>query len=923
MIPKSLIYLNLIIRSASTNVDVASSSSDKYELLSNETIEEFDLGVTRYRHTKSGADVISVRAPQDDNKVFGITFRTPPSDSTGIAHIMEHSVLCGSRKYTSKEPFVELLKGSLQTFLNAFTYPDRTCYPVASQNLQDYHNLINVYLDAVLHPRALKDPQVLQQEGWHYELEDLSQDIKYKGVVYNEMKGVYSSPEALSQRHASRILFPDTIYSYDYGGDPPAIPDLTFEMFRNFHETYYHPSNARIFFYGDDDESSRLSLLSEYLDEFEKSSKNHNNTCSSSSNIQYQPKLNLSNSIHKFPYPVGEDDTSGKHIVTMNWLLNDKELSEKESLSLVVLDHLLLATSSSPLYKNLIESRVGESVTGGGLSDELLQSTFSVGLKGVIESDVGRVEEIVNSTFEDILKSGGFEADAIRASVNSLEFQLREFNTGSFPKGLSVMLGIMKRWIYDISSPEDVLRFEKPLRELKEDLENGKPVLENLIRDMFLENKHRATIQLYPDSSMEKTQIEQEEARLKSVRDSMSQDDLLRVIEDTKALKEAQSREDTPEQRATIPRVELDALTRKVRTIPFERSQVESADVLCHDENTGGILYADLAFEIDPRDLNQELQRKDDVPLLSLYSRLLFESGSTSKSDEVQLSRRIGANTGGISASVKIQHQDNDGVVFRSPDGADEMRAYLLIRGKAVRDRVEDMWDIVGEVLNDVKLEDKRERVLEILHESRAGMESTLTSSGHSIGATHLNSQRTVSGAFADLGGGLRFLDTLPKLIDRVENDWDSVLQDLQRIHRSVVRSNAMTVSLTSESCDLETGRQGLARLVRSLPSYSNNDDKNMSTAEAWRSALPLNPRGRNLGIIVPTQVNYVSLMGPAYKSGDFVPGSSLVASRLLSRGFLWDHVRVMGGAYVFYLLSPLTLSLHLVSPTRVTHSST
>ena len=214
---KSLLCLNLILRSASSNVAVDVAS--KYEVVSRERVEEFDLGVTRYRHVQSGADVISVRAPKDDNKVFGITFRTPPEDSTGIAHIMEHSVLCGSRKYTSKEPFVELLKGSLQTFLNAFTYPDRTCYPVASQNLKDYHNLINVYLDAVLHPRALNDPQVLQQEGWHYELEDLNEEMKYKGVVYNEMKGVYSSPEALAQRHASRILFPGTIYSHDYGGD--------------------------------------------------------------------------------------------------------------------------------------------------------------------------------------------------------------------------------------------------------------------------------------------------------------------------------------------------------------------------------------------------------------------------------------------------------------------------------------------------------------------------------------------------------------------------------------------------------------------------------------------------------------------------------------------------------------------------------
>ena len=725
------------------------------------------------------------------------------------------------------------------------------------------------------------------------------------------MKGVYSSPEALAQRHVSRILFPDSIYAHDYGGDPPAIPDLTFESFQRFHNAYYHPSNARIFFYGDDDEESRLNLLSEYLDEYE-----HNNmTCENkSSNIEYQPKLNLPNTTHRFPYPT--NDASGKHIVTTNWLLNHERLSEKESLALVVLDHLLLATTSSPLYKRLIESRIGESVTGGGLSDELLQNTFSVGLRGVSEDDVSKVEEIVMSTLRDIVESGGFESDAIAASVNSLEFQLREFNTGSFPRGLSVMLGVMKRWIYDDPSPEDVLRFEKPLQELKQDLESGKPVLENMIREMFLDNTHRATIELYPDSELESRQIEQEESELKSIKESMSTEDLRRVVEETKSLKEAQSREDTPEQRATIPRVELNALRREVRTIPFEKSKIENSEVLCHDENTGGILYADLAFEIDPRDLNQQ-NNKDDVALLSIYSRLLFESGSTSKSNEVQLSRRIGATTGGISASVKVyitqtsftdmnhsqsgsqqvQHDDNDGVVFRSQDGAEEMRAYMLIRGKAVRDRVDDMWNIVHEVLSDVKLEDKRDRVLEMLHESRAGMESTLISSGHSVGASYLSSQRTVSGKFSDLGNGLGYLESLPALIDRVENDWDSVLNDLQRLHQSVVKSNDLTVGLTSESCDLDSARQGLTRFVRSLPT-SDAKTSTTSRADAWRSALPLNPMKKKIGIVVPTQVNYVSLMGSSYDSGEIVPGSALVGSRLLSRDYLWNHVRVMNGAY-------------------------
>ena len=382
---------------ASTKMDVMSTVTvpkhPSYDIVEESNIEEYGCKAILYNHKKSGAQVMSVIAP-DENKVFGITFRTPPVDSTGIPHILEHSVLCGSRKFPVKEPFVDLLRGSLQNFLNAFTYPDRTCYPVASTNTKDFYNLINVYLDAVLHPRAIQDPRVLQQEGWHYELEKPEEPLTYKGVVYNEMKGVYSSPDSLMGRAAQQALFPDNTYGVDSGGDPLIIPKLTFDQFKSFHANYYHPGNARVYFYGNDDPLKRLELLDEYLVDFSK--------IDPQSKVKVQPKR-LTPSKIEVPYPIGQG-SEPKHMVTVNWLLNDTPLSAKEQLALGVLDSLLLGTSSATLRKTLTESQLGESVTGGGLSDELLQATFGVGLKGVKPDDVAKVEPLVRATMAKIAK---------------------------------------------------------------------------------------------------------------------------------------------------------------------------------------------------------------------------------------------------------------------------------------------------------------------------------------------------------------------------------------------------------------------------------------------------------------------------------------------------------------------------------------
>ena len=569
-----------------------------FQIIGDRHVKEYDIRVIEYEHSKSGAKVLSLIAP-DDNKVFGITFRTPPADSTGLPHVLEHSVFCGSRKYPTKEPFVHLLKGSLNTFLNAMTYPDRTCYPVASMNLKDFYNLVDVYMDAVFYPRAVKDPRVLAQEGWHYAMENETDVLQYKGVVYNEMKGVYSSPEAVMGRFTQQALFPDTAYGYDSGGDPEKIPLMTFESLSKFHSTYYHPSNSRIFFYGDDDPSKRLNLLDEYLKDFDKI---HVHDLSS---LKFQKPFKSSQNIESV-YPTAVPDEK-KHMMLMSWVLNDRPLHRKDKLGLAVLSHLLFATSDSIMRKTLTESLLGDGVIVD-YSDELLQSTLEVGMRGVLPENTAALKELIIETFTKLAEQG-FESTAVKASLNTIEFNLREFNTGGYPKGLSIMLGIMPNWIHDMD-PVELLEFELPLSELKAEIAAGVPVFQNLIRNYVLNNQHSVVVNMKPDPDFENRRQAAEESRLASIRDRMNANELASVVLATQELLDAQSAEDPPEAKASLPRHELDDISKRNVEIPVTiedlpgatlasiKGRVDNSKLLCHVLPTSGILYANVAINI-------------------------------------------------------------------------------------------------------------------------------------------------------------------------------------------------------------------------------------------------------------------------------------------------------------------------------------
>jgi len=475
-----------------------------FTLLEERAIPEIASSARLYRHDKTGARLLSV-INTDENKSFGITFRTPPATSNGVAHIMEHSVLCGSRKYRVKEPFIELAKSSLNTFLNAMTYPDKTCYPVASTNLKDFYNLVDVYLDAVLYP--LITPETLQQEGWHYEIESPEAPLTFKGVVFNEMKGALSSPDDLLGELSQQSLYPDTPYGLNSGGDPAIIPDLTHADFKAFHETYYHPSNAYIYFYGDDPEAERLRLLDEWLNAFERKTVQ--------SALPLQPEWNAPRQV-THAYDSG-DTPDAKAYININWLMPAVG-DPATTLSLSLLAHILLGTSASPLRKALMDSGLGEDVTGG-YQDGLRQGYFSAGMKGVESGNLEKVEQLIHTTLKDLAEKG-IDPETIAASLNTIEFHLREQNTGRFPRGLALMLGALDVWLYD-GDPFNGLAFEATLQKVKA-AARAPHYFEDLIRRHFIETPHRTSLHLLPDAQEGQRKEAAEAARLAAVKAGLS-----------------------------------------------------------------------------------------------------------------------------------------------------------------------------------------------------------------------------------------------------------------------------------------------------------------------------------------------------------------------------------------------------------------
>ena len=823
-----------------------------FEQTREQDIPELKTRAELFRHVKTGAELLSL-INEDENKVFGISFRTPPTDSTGVAHILEHSVLCGSRKYPVKEPFVELLKSSLQTFLNAMTYPDKTCYPVASQNIQDFYNLIDVYLDAVFYPRLT--PFILQQEGWHFELEKTEEPLTYKGVVFNEMKGFYSSPDSLLSQYSQQSLFPDNTYGFDSGGRPEEIPSLTFEQFKAFHQKYYHPSNALVFFYGDDDPKKRLELINDYIKNFDRLEVH--------SGVQLQQAFDRPRRVTR-SFAAGEDNGS-KGMVTLNWLLC--ETAEREqNLAFHILEYILLGMPGSPLRKALIDSNLGEDLAGEGLGSELRQMYFCTGLKGIAVEDAQKVEDLVLDTLSRLVKEGT-DPHTTEAALNTIEFTLRENNTGNFPRGLALMLRALATWLHE-EDPLALVAFQAPLDAVKSQLASKRTFFEEMIDRMLLKNPHRTTLIMKPDRGLAQREEAAERERLTKAREDMKSEDLKEVISNTKALKRMQETPDTPEALAAIPTLRLEDLDRRNKIIPLTPSEREETPVLYHDLFTNGIAYLDLGFNL------HTLPQKY-LPYVRLFGRALLEMG-TEKEDYVTLTQRIGQKTGGIHPTFFTS------VVKRGETAA----AWLFLRGKAMQSQTSEMMRIIRDVLLTVRL-DNQERFRQMVLEAKARQEQKLVPAGHQMVNLRLRAHFHEADWAAEQMNGVSYLFFLRKLAKSVEEDWPNVLVDLENMRSILLKRKAMLVNVTLDQAGWSDFQPEVHEFLDHLPAMEPK-------SEAWSPETPSDFEG----MTIPAQVNYVGKGANIYPSGYTFHGSAHVICRYLRTAWLWERIRVQGGAY-------------------------
>lgn len=823
-----------------------------FEVIQETYITEYQMNARLFRHIKTGAQLLSMEN-DDEHKVFSINFKTVPKTSNGVAHILEHSVLNGSKKYPVKEPFIEIIKGSLQTFVNAFTYPDKTCYPCASQNLQDFYNLVDVYMDAVLHP--LLKREVLDQEGWHYEMENVDDNLRIKGVVYNEMKGAYSDADDRLTDIALQNLFDeDHPYRLDSGGNPEIIPDLSYEEFIDFHKTYYHPSNSLVYFYGNDPVEERLRLMNEYFEGYEKFD------VDSSIPIQENRK---NPKIIKQAY-AASDKENGNY-VTINYLLPEIE-NAFDAMKWSMLYYILFGTAASPLHKDLIDSGLGDGLAGYGLESEMRQWSLSFGMKGVPAENKEKIVPFIQKSLQKIVDEG-IDKEMIKAALNSIEFSLRENNSGSYPRGLMLMLSALAFWNYD-KNPIEAISFEKPLNELKQKIDEDDSFFEKIISNDLLDNFHYVIVELYPDIDLESKRNSIEESKFKEILENFSQKEIENIVSHSAKLLEFQEKPNSEEALATLPMLKIEDLNSEIRSISTEEFSILNRPVYWHNLDTNGILYLTLGFDVSvvPEDL---------LPYFGIFSALLTQMG-TSSMDFVKLIQMIGQQTGGIHGSLF------SGMILNSK----EISTYYFVQGKTLVSHASALFNLIQELVLNPNL-DIQERFLQVVLQMRVNLESMMVPYGHVMAQKRINGMMTASGWLTEITSGISYLHFLQKLENRVKNDWESVQNEIASLWNVLIDRDGMIVNVTVE----EKGWQQIYDLVESfiakIPSKNGQKSK-------WNIGLPI----ENEAFLIPAQVNYVGKGWNLQNQNMEKEGSLQVAARYLSNSYIWDQVRVIGGAY-------------------------
>ena len=836
---------------------------EAYEVVEERFLPDLNADGILLRHKKSGARLFLL-PNADENKVFSIAFRTPPVDDTGLTHILEHSVLCGSADFPVKDPFVELAKGSLNTFLNAMTYPDKTVYPVASCNDQDFKNLMHVYLDAVFYPNIYRHEEIFRQEGWHYELDEPDGELIVNGVVYNEMKGAFSSPEGVLEREILNSLFPDTPYGFESGGDPAYIPTLTYEKFLDFHRTYYHPSNSYIYLYGNMDMEERLTFLDEkYLSRFER--------IDIDTQLPLQAPFEEVRRVEK-TYSVTEDDSlEGNTYLSMNYCMGtsgDRYLYT----ALDILDYCLLSAPGAPLKQALLDAGIGEDILSSA-DGGLRQPTFSIIAKGADPEDAERFEQVIRETLTSLAENG-LDRKSVLAGIGSFEFRYREADAGRLPIGLSYGLGILDSWLYDEADPFMHLQENEVYAYLRREAENG--YFEGLIRTYLLENPHCSLVMIVPERGLTAKTDAALAEKMASYKAQLSAEEVQALVDATAHLKAYQSEPSTQEELETIPLLALKDIRKTPEPFCNRIVPCEHAQLLLHDVETKGIAYVDLYFDADH--IAQE-----DLAYLSILSDVLGYVDTANHSFR-DLANEINIHTGGIGLRT---------VTYAQMTGARDCHVKFAVSAKSLYGALPKTFELIEEILFTSKLEDDK-RLKEILLQMRSRMQMLVSSSGHSLSALRGQSYFSAGARISDEMGGVAYYRVLEDLTDRFEERKEAFKAKLSSLLSQIQRQGLFTAAVTADFS--ETSAEHLDEsLVNGLVSALGARLHPAADSPACgRTANGM----KNEGFRTASKVNYVARCGNFRTAGYEYTGSLNVLRVIMGYDYLWSQLRVLGGAY-------------------------
>ncbi len=832
-----------------------------YEVVLTEDLPDLKSKGYLLKHKKGGARVLLMEN-DDENKVFTIGLRTPPSDSTGVPHIMEHSVLCGSRDFPVKDPFVELVKGSLNTFLNAMTYPDKTVYPVASCNDKDFQNLMHVYMDAVFYPNIYQHDEIFRQEGWSYKLDEPDGKLEYNGVVYNEMKGAFSSPEGVLDRVILNSLFPDTSYAYESGGDPEEIPNLTYEQFLDFHRKYYHPSNSYIYLYGDMDMEEKLKWLDEnYLCEFD--------AAEVDSEIRFQKPFDQMIEVEK-TYSVSSEETEEENTYLSYNKVIATSLDEKLYQAFQILDYALLSAPGAPLKKALMDAGIGKDIMGS-YDNGIYQPIFSVIAKNAEPQQKEQFVQVIEDTLRKIVEDG-IDQKALEAGINYYEFRFREADFGNYPKGLMYGLDLFDSWLYDEKKPFIHMQAIPTFAFLKEQI--GTRYFEDLIRKWILDNPHGSMVIVKPERGRTARMDRELDEKLQAYKAGLSTDEVKKLARDTAELIAYQESEDAREDMEKIPVLGREDISREIAPICNEERTCDGIPMIYHNVETNGIGYVTLLF-----DLSGVLEEK--LPYVGMLQAALGIIDTTHY-EYGELFNEINVHTGGIGTSLEL-YPDVTKVKEK------EFRATFEMKGKALYPKMDVLFKMMREILTESKLEDEK-RLKEILSMLKSRLQMSFLSSGHTAAALRALSYSSPLSKFKDDTNGIGYYEAIKEIEEHFEEKKEELIANLKELAARIFRADNLMISYTAAP-------EGLDAVEKEMETFKNGLFERTDGDEQENRCI-LHCVKRNEGFKTSSKVQYVARTGNFIDGGAAYSGALHILKVILSYDYLWQNIRVKGGAY-------------------------